>query len=82
MESDRHYVTIHMADGTKIVTAEKLKDLEEKMNEPRFLHCHQSYLVNMDYIKDVKDDFILKDDTIIPRKTGNDRSILQLFCKT
>ena len=79
MESDRHYVTIHIADGTEIVTAEKLKSLEEKMDEPRFLHCHQSYLVNMDYIKDVKDDFILKDDTIIPIRVRGRREMIEAY---
>ena len=33
--------------------AGKLGEIEKRINEKRFLRCHQSYLVNMDYIKDV-----------------------------
>ena len=66
IESDRHNVTLHLSDGSEIVTVDKLVELEKRINENRFLHCHQSYLVNMDFITDVKDDFILSNGEIIP----------------
>lgn len=66
IESNKHNVIIHLADGSEIVTVDKLVALEKRINENRFLHCHQSYLVNMDYITDVKEDFILSDGTVIP----------------
>jgi DNA-binding LytR/AlgR family response regulator len=36
------------------------------MDDKRFLRCHQSYLVNMDYIVDDKGEFVLRDGTHIP----------------
>lgn len=66
IESDKHNVTIHLSDGSEIVTVDKLVALEKRINENRFLHCHQSYLVNMDYITDVKEDFVLSNGVIIP----------------
>ena len=40
LESDRHTVTLHMLDGSVLETAEKLGNLEKKIEDPRFLRCH------------------------------------------
>ena len=76
IDSDRHAVTIHMSDDTDIVTQEKLGDLEIRIGEPRFLRCHQSYLVNMDYIRDAQDDFVLSDGTTIPIRVRGRKEII------
>ena len=60
IDSDKHNVTLHLSDGSEIITVDKLGEIEKRINEKRFLRCHQSYLVNMDYIKDVEDDFIIE----------------------
>ena len=79
MESDRHVVTIHMRDGSSILTQEKMRDLKSRIGQKRFLHCHQSYLVNMDYIKDAKDDFELRDGTIVPVRVRGRKEILDQY---
>ena len=61
IDSDKHNVTLHLSDGSEIVTVDKLVEIEKRINEKRFLHCHQSYLVNMDYVADVQDNFIMKE---------------------
>lgn len=66
IESEKHNAIIHLADHSKIITVDKLCELQKRINEKRFLHCHQSYLVNMDYITDVKEDFVLADGERIP----------------
>lgn len=66
IESDKHNVIIHLADRSELVTVDKLCELQKRINEKRFLHCHQSYLVNMDYITDVKEDFVLSNGELIP----------------
>ena len=66
IDSDKHNVTLHLSDGSEIITVDKLGEIEKRINEKRFLRCHQSYLVNMDYIKDVEDDFIMEDGTLVP----------------
>ena len=80
IDSDRHTVTLHMEDGSQITTQDKLSEIEKRIGEKRFVRCHQSYLVNMDYIKDAKDDFELRDGTIVcclrKRKKRNPRSVL------
>lgn len=66
VESDKHVLNIHLKDSIVIQTTEKLSELEKTINSKRFIRCHQSYLVNMDYIKDAKTDFILSNDIRIP----------------
>lgn len=81
IDSDRHMVTLHMKDGTEIITQEKLGDLKERIGDHRFLHCHQSYLVNMDYIRDAQDDFILAYDTIVPIRVRGRKDIIDMYHK-
>ena len=50
IDSNKHNVTLHLSDGSEIITVDKLGEIEKRINEKRFLRCHQSYLVNMDYI--------------------------------
>ena len=48
-ESEHHRIRIHLSDGEKVMCGEKLGDFAARL-DGRFLRCHQSYLVNMDYI--------------------------------
>ncbi len=63
-ESQNHRRFIYLANGDVLSGAEKLNHLE-KMPNPSFLRCHQSYLVNRNYIADVTEGFILRDGTVI-----------------
>ena len=79
IESDKHQVTVHLVDGSEIRTTEKLGDMEAKIRDPRFLRCNQSYLVNMDYIADVEEDFILSDQTRIPIRVRGRKEMLDTY---
>lgn len=79
IESDKHNVTLHLTNGNEIVTADKLTEIEKRINEKRFLHCHQSYLVNMDYVADVQDDFVMKDRTVVPIRVRGHKEILDIY---
>lgn len=71
-ESDNKVVYIHTTNKGDIKVYNKLDNLEEQMRDARFLRCHQSYLVNMDYVAGLVDfDFIMMNDDVIPiRKSG------------
>ena len=71
-ESDNKVVYIHTTNKGDIKVYNKLDILEEQMRDGRFLRCHQSYLVNMDYVAGLVDfDFIMMNDDVIPiRKSG------------
>lgn len=79
IDSDKHNVTLHLSDGSDIITVDKLGEIEKRINEKRFLRCHQSYLVNMDYIKDVEDDFIMEDGTLVPIRVRGRKEILDTY---
>lgn len=80
-ESDKHVLNIHLKDSRVIQTTEKLSELKKTINSKRLIRCHQSYLVNMDYIKDAKTDFILSNDIRIPIRVRGRKEIIERYHK-
>lgn len=78
-DSDRHRIMLHMADGTVLPMVDKLGNLQEKIAEDRFLRCHQSYLVNLDYVKSATEDFILTDGTRIPIRVRRRKEMIDAY---
>ena len=72
MESDNKVVYIHTTTQGDIKVYSRLDVLEADIKDERFLRCHQSYLVNLQYVAGLVDsDFIMIDDSMIPiRKSG------------
>lgn len=81
IESNKHVLNIYLNNGESIQTVEKLNELEKMINLKRFIRCHQSYLVNMDYIKDAKTDFILINNTKIPIRVRGRKEIIEKYHK-
>ena len=52
LKSDSNYTTIITENGEKIVTC-TLKECEKKLNGLPFLRIHRSYIVNLDYVKNM-----------------------------
>ena len=52
IKSDSNYSTIITEDGEKVVTC-TLKDCEKKLDGLPFLRIHRSYIVNLDYVKNM-----------------------------
>lgn len=73
IESSKHYLFFHITSGMILKTYAKLDEYENILSGyNNFLRCHQSFIVNMDYIKQLSGhDFILEGDIHIPiRKSG------------
>lgn len=66
IESNDHILLLGLRDGEIIKYHEKLDAIEKDLSDKRFLRCHKSYLVNMDYIDRVEEMFILKNEKKIP----------------
>ena len=79
IESDKHAICVHLMDGTDIDTTGKLGEIEKMINEDRFLRCHQSYLVNMDYIQDIRESFILSDGTNVPIRVRGRKDMTERY---
>ncbi len=72
MESDNKVVYIYTTTLGPVKVYSKLDTFEDELADVRFLRCHQSYLVNMQYVAGLVDsDFIMIDDRMVPiRKSG------------
>ena len=50
LESAGEYVRLHLADGTKLVTLFRLKNMENTLHSSQFMRVHRSYIVNLNHI--------------------------------
>ena len=53
IESQNTTIRIHMNNYEVLKTYGKLDDIEKQISNSRFLRCHKSFLINMDYVKSV-----------------------------
>lgn len=66
VEFQNRYCLIH-TKNMEFKSYLRLTDLEEKLDDSRFLRCHRSYLVNLDYVSNVSGySFVLQDGSYIP----------------
>lgn len=67
MESAGEYVRLHLADGTKLVTLFRLKNMESSLQSSQFVRVHRSYIVNMSYVSGyTKGRIYLSNDDYVP----------------
>ncbi len=59
IESNNSKCILHRSTGKDYVIYKTLNQIEQELNDKRFLRSHQSYLVNMDYIQQVDKQFHL-----------------------
>lgn len=57
IESCNNKCKIHTSSGEIFIEYKKLCDIENELNDKRFLRSHQSFLVNMDKVRSVSDKF-------------------------
>lgn len=73
IESSKHYLFFHTTNGMTLKMYAKMDEYENILSgHNNFLRCHQSFIVNMDFIKQLNGrDFIMQGDIHIPiRKSG------------
>lgn len=59
----------HIIHGT-------LKSIDEKLNDARFLKVHRSYIVNLSKIKDIEENSLVIEKTVIPISRANKGELL------
>lgn len=57
VESENSKVVFHFTDGSTAVMYTSLSRIEAKLQDRRFLRCHQSFIVNMDHVRRATDCF-------------------------
>lgn len=79
VESDNTKCILHRTENREYNLYKKLIQIKTELNDTRFLRCHQSYLVNMNYVREANDVFILDNgDKILIRKKSK-KEIQQKF---
>lgn len=67
VESAGEYVRLHLADGTKLVTLFRLKNMESSLQSSQFMRVHRSYIINLNYISGyTKGRVFLSNDDYVP----------------
>lgn len=81
--SEGNYTTFYMVNREKILISKSMKKVEEIVTLNIFLKCHQSYLVNVNYIeKYISDGFlILKNNIKIPISSRRKEIVLNRIAK-
>lgn len=79
VESNNTKCIFHLLDGTQYTIYEHLGNIELKLEDKRFLRCHQSYLVNMDYVRQAEKNFELITGDIVCIRQHNRKAIKQSY---
>lgn len=67
VERDKRNSTLVCNDGENIVTPHDLLVLQELVARDDFVRCHNSYMVNLNYVKELRrNEFVLKNGKEIP----------------
>lgn len=79
IESDNSKCILHRSDGTTYKVYKRLNTIQDELSDKRFLRCHQSYLVNMNYIEQVDKSFILTTGDIVHIRQRTLKAIRQNY---
>ena len=79
VESINSKCVLHRSDGSDYTVYRHLSDIEKELDDSRFLRCHQSYLVNMNYISKADKSFMLFSGDIVNIRQRNLRAIKKQY---
>ena len=77
IESINSKCILHSASGESYTVYKTLTAIEKELGDRRFLRCHQSFLVNMDHIKQIGAQFLLSNGEIVPIRQRGVKSVRQ-----
>lgn len=78
-ESYQHYVDVHTTQ--EVYTIKKnLYELEDELDKNKFIRCHKSYIVNVFYINEIKNNnLILDNEEIVPVSKKRKEAVKELY---
>lgn len=86
VESDNTKCILHRTPNREYNIYKKLGEIEAELNDSRFLRCHQSYLVNMNYVSEANDVCLLQngEEVLIRKKSKKEiqQTVLEFKEKT
>lgn len=57
--SNKHYIEFHMVDETILVVRGKMDDMERILSGRDFVRIHISYLIHIDYIREIRKNIVI-----------------------
>lgn len=81
VESINSKCIVHTVGGKEYPVYKRLGDIEQELNDSRFLRCHRSFLVNMNYIVGVDKQFELSTGEIVLIRQKSLKDIKEQYFK-
>ncbi|MFA6941863.1 MAG: LytTR family DNA-binding domain-containing protein [Clostridiaceae bacterium] len=78
-ESKARVINIHLKSGEIVSFYSKLTDFLQSLKDKRFLKCHKSFIVNMDYVLKIENNLIFMDNNIMIPISGNNTSVKENY---
>ena len=69
------YIRVKTINGQHIIYG-TLKSVDERLNDARFLKVHRTYIVNLSKIKDIEENSLVIDKTVIPISRANKAELM------
>lgn len=83
LEANGSYTKFYIHEQDSLLVSKGLKDYENILSSQQFFRCHQSHLINLDYLlrydKRDGDYLVLKDKSKIPLATRKKESLLRII---
>lgn len=79
VESCNSKCILHAETGGAYTVYKTLNTIQEELGDRRFLRCHQSFLVNMDHIKQIGKQILLSNGEIIPIRQRGVKPVRQAY---
>lgn len=82
-EADGSYCRLNKVNGQQLLLSRNLKYLEQQLADERFLRCHKSFLVNLEYVVRLDKDgnLGLQNEVTIPLTARTRSEIMKLISK-
>ena len=68
IQTENKLLILHTIHGD-VQSSQRMSELEKRLSKKQFFRCHNSYMVNFDYVEGVKKDSVLIKDKVQKLKT-------------
>ncbi len=81
IEAQGHMITLHMENHTEVKSTSvgTLTQLEKTLSPKGFYRCYKSYIVNLRYVYDIKEQCLLQDGTLLEIGRGKKKEFRRIL---
>lgn len=80
-KNEGNYTTFHLTDGKEVTVSKSIKEYESLLPKKSFLRTHQSYLVNLRFVRRVHKEgyLVLNNETEVPMSSRKKDQVMSIF---